>query len=170
MYAVQNRRLTDRTFNLLAGLQAGILGGLLMALWLALIAPVLGRPWWFILNFFASYTYDIRAVRDGAGMATLTGVAIQVFAGGMLGILMGLLASGSRVAGLVIGMTAYMICYGYLWKRYTPLLLYSVPQSLFVVGFFLYGSVLSFSSRIAGGLRGPEPLDFRSGGDIPPAG
>src|ERR1700710_982188 len=106
MPAVKNSQPTTRSFHILAGLEAGILGGLLMALWLALIAPVLGRPWWFVLNLFASYTYDIRAIRDGAGMATLTGVAIQVLAGGMLGILMGMLGSGNRIAGLAIAMTA----------------------------------------------------------------
>src|ERR1700730_15095028 len=147
MYAVQNRRLTGRTFDLLAGLEAGILGGLLMALWLALIAPVLGRPWWFVLNLFASYTYDIRAIRGGAGMATLTGVAIQVLAGGVLGILMGVLGSVNRVAGLAIAMTAYMVCYVYVWKRYTPFLLYSVPQPLFVAGVFLFVSVPCFFFR-----------------------
>ncbi len=151
---MKNSQLTNTSFDILAGLQAGILGGLLMALWLALIAPVLGRPWWFVLNLFASYTYDIRAVRGGAGMATVTGVAIQVLAGGMLGVLMGVLGSANRIAGLAIAMTAYMVCYVYVWKRYTPFVLYSVPQPLFVVGFFLFGSVLSFSSRIAWGLRG----------------
>jgi hypothetical protein len=156
---VKNSPFTNRSFDILAGLQAGILGGLLMALWLALIAPVVGRPWWYVLNLLASYTYDIRAVRGGAGMATLTGIAIQVLAGGILGILMGVLGSANRVAGLTIAMTAYMVCYVYVWKRYTPFLLYSVPQPLFVTGFFLYGSVLSFSSRIAGGLRELRPKD-----------
>jgi len=156
---VKNSPFTNRSFDILAGLQAGILGGLLMALWLALIAPVVGRPWWYVLNLLASYTYDIRAVRGGAGMATLTGIAIQVLAGGILGILMGVLGSANRVAGLAIAMTAYMVCYVYVWKRYTPFLLYSVPQPLFVAGFFLYGSVLSFSSRIAGRLRESRPKD-----------
>src|SRR5260370_11725326 len=100
MPAVKNSQLTNTSFDILAGLEAGILGGLLMALWLALIAPVLGGPWWFVLNLFASYTYDIRAIRGGAGMATLTGVAIEVLAGGVLGILLGVLGSGDLVAGL----------------------------------------------------------------------
>jgi hypothetical protein len=166
MPAAKNSQPTTTSFQILAGLEAGILGGLLMALWLALIAPVLGRPWWFVLNLFASYTYDIRAIRDGAGMATLTGVAIQVLAGGVLGILMGMLGSGNRIAGLAIAMTAYMVCYAYVWKRYTPFLLYYVPQPLFVVGFFLYGSMLSFSSRIASGLQEPRPVTEDVAGEM----
>jgi hypothetical protein len=148
MHAARPDWITQKTLDILAGIEIGVIGGVLLVVWLAISAPLVGQPWWSILNLFASHSYGVRIVREGPGMVTLSGIAIQILTAGIVGAITGLITPGGRLFGLAISFIWYALCYGFLWKRYAPMVLYA-PQPLLVIGFFLYGSALGWHSQIA---------------------
>ena len=75
---------------MLFGLQLGVIGGILMLIWFALISPILGHPWWFIPNLFASHFYNSREVIFGPGIVTIVGIAVQIVTSGIVGSMNGL--------------------------------------------------------------------------------
>jgi hypothetical protein len=159
MDAVQPDWITKKALDILAGLEIGVIGGIVMLVWLAISAPLLGYPWWSIINLFASHSYGARVVREGPGMVTVAGIAIQIVAAGLIGAITGFLTPGGRLFGLAVTGIWYLLCYTFLWKRYAPLVPIYGPQPLLAIGFFLYGSVLgwhhSFASRLYGGDERP---------------
>ena len=88
-------------------------------------------------------------VREGPGLVTLTGIAVQIIAAGIVGAITGFLTPGGRLFGLAITFLWYLLCYGFLWKRYAPMVPLYAPQPLLAIGFFVYGSALGWHSQIA---------------------
>ena len=82
-------------------------------------------------------------------MVTVSGIAIQLAAAGLVGAIAGFLAPSGRLFGLAVTFTWYVLCYGFFWKRYAPLVAVYGPQPLLVIAFFLYGSVLGWHSDLA---------------------
>jgi hypothetical protein len=154
MDAVQPDWITKKALDILAGIEIGVIGGIIMLLWLALCAPLVGQPWWSIVNLLASHSYSARVVRGGPGMVTLSGIALQIAAAGVVGAITGFLTSGGRLFGLAVTLVWYTLCYTFFWKRYAPLVLIDAPQPLMAVAFFLYGSVLGWHSNLATRLYG----------------
>lgn len=149
MDAVQSDWITKKVLDILAGIEIGIIGGFVMLLWLAISAPLIGNSWWSVLNLFASHSYGVRLVREGPGMVTVSGIAIQLAAAGLVGAITGFLAPGGRLFGLAVTVAWYVLCYGFFWKRYAPLVAVYGPQPLLAIAFFLYGSVLGWHSDLA---------------------
>jgi len=140
--------LQRKTWHALAGLELGVVGGLIMMVWLALSAPLIGQPWWTTLNLLASHYYTHSVVRNGPGMATLSGMALQIVLGGAIGALVGILTPGGRLFGLGVALAWYLISYGLLWKRFAPMVPVYGSQPLLIVGFFLYGSALGWYPEV----------------------
>jgi hypothetical protein len=161
MDAVQLDWITKKALDILAGIEIGVIGGIVMLLWLAISAPLIGYPWWSIINLFASHSYSARVVRDGVGMATVSGIALQIAVAGIIGGITGFLTPGGRLFGLAITFAWYALCYGFLWKRYAPLVPVYAPQPLLVIGFFLYGSVLGWHPAIASRLYASNQTPVR---------
>ena|SRR6185295_3185808 len=156
MDAVQPDWITKKALDILAGIEIGVIGGIVMLLWLAISAPVVGLSWWSILNLLASHSYGARIVRGGPGMVTVSGIALQIAAAGLVGAISGFLTGGGRLFGLAVTLAWYALCYTFLWKRYAPLVMVDAPQPLMAVAFFLYGSVLGWHSSLASRLYGRE--------------
>jgi len=156
MDAVHPDWITKKALDILAGIEIGIIGGVVMVLWLALSAPLIGSSWWSVLNLFASHSYGVRLVREGPGMVTISGIAIQLAAAGAVGAITGFLAPTGRLFGLAVTVTWYLLCYGFFWKRYAPLVPVFGPQPLLAIAFFLYGSVLGWHPDFAARLYEPE--------------
>ena len=72
-------------WDMLFGLQLGVIGGIIMLAWFALICPLVGKPWWLIPNLFASHFYNSREVYLGPGIVTVVGVALQIVMSGVVG-------------------------------------------------------------------------------------
>ena len=159
MDAVQPDWITKKALDILAGIQIGVIGGIVMIFWLAISAPLIGHSWWSLINLFASHSYSVRVVRSGPGMVTVAGIAVQIVTAGIIGAITGFLTGGGRLLGLAITFAWYAVCYLFLWKRYAPLVLVYAPQPLLAIGFFLLGSVLgwhpSFASRLYVGEESP---------------
>jgi hypothetical protein len=157
MDAVQPDWITKKALDILAGIEIGVIGGIVMLLWLAVSPVVLGYSWWSILNLFASHSYSYRVVRGGPGMVTLAGMAVQVVSAGIVGAIAGSLAPTGRLFGLAVTIVWYALCYGFLWKRYAPMVPAYAPQPLLAVAFFLYGSVLGWHAHLASRLYFHSP-------------
>jgi len=154
MDAVQTDWITKKALDILAGIEIGIIGGIVMLLWLAISAPLIGNSWWSVLNLFASHSYAVRLVREGPGMVTVSGIAMQLVAAGVVGAITGFLAPSGRLFGLAVTVAWYMLCYVFFWKRYAPLVPVYGPQPLLAIAFFLYGSVLGWHPYLAARLYG----------------
>jgi hypothetical protein len=144
-------------WDLLLGLQLGVIGGLLMLAWTALVSPLAGHPWWFVPNLLASHFYTSRELNFGPGVVTVVGAAVQVFTSGLVGSMTGIVTPGGRLSGIAIAIAWYLFCLLFLWKRMAPLMLIPSVQPILWTGYFIFGSTLGWHrhmrSRLRGGLR-----------------
>ncbi len=154
MDAQNETRLRKSGFDILVGIEAGILGGAIMLGWFALMAPLLDEPWWSMPNRLGSALFA-GATRSGFGLVTLAGVAVHLCTSGLAGAVHGILTPGGRLFGLGFTAALYLINYLLLWKKVGPALLYA-PQPLLFAGYFLFGSVLGQHSRLLARARQNE--------------
>jgi hypothetical protein len=145
--------IDKKVLDAVAGIQIGVIGGLIMLAWLAASAPLIGQPWWTTINLLASHYYNAGVVRSGPGMATASGAALQIVACGVVGAIAGLLTPGGRLFGILIALLWYLLGYFLLWKKQVPLLAIYGSQPLVIIGYFLYGSALGWHPYIAAKLR-----------------
>lgn len=162
MDAHARRWMYEKGLDTLAGLQLGVLGGILVLVWYALISPVLAQPWWILPNLYASKYFLQRTIMAGPGFVTVSGAALHLTFSGIIGAIAGFANPGSRLVGLGTAVAWYLICYFYLWKRTAPGLVMYTPQPVLAVGYFLYGSVLGYYPQTRRGLT-------RSVGETPAA-
>src|SRR5437762_6288245 len=107
----------------MAGVEAGVLGGLFVMAWLATLSLLQGRSVWSMPNLLASTFYGQAALRRGFRWATLSGVALHVTLSASVGLLFGLAVSGvaSRprvmLLGLGTGAAWYFLSLGFFWKH-----------------------------------------------------
>lgn len=153
MDADRRRSAPKSLLDLLAGIQTGIIGGLIMLLWFALTSPLTGQPWWIVHNALASRFYSERQVFAGPGISTWVGAAFLLTSAGIAGAINGILTPGGRLFGLAVALAWYLLCYLYLWKRIAPLMFVFPSQGLIVAGFFLYGSTLGWHGHFVRRLR-----------------
>jgi hypothetical protein len=153
MASRSGRPAAKTPLDIVVGIEAGVIGSVVMLVWFALISPVLGEAWWLMPNLFASGFYDERLVLSGTGIATLAGCALQLTAGGLVGAVNALLTPGGRLFGLAVAAAWYVLCYFFLWKRIAPGLFAYGSQTVILVGYFLYGSVLGWQNDLAARAR-----------------
>ena len=143
-----------RLLELLAGLETGIIGGLVMLAWFLLHSILRNEYWWAVPNLLATTFYGDRALRLGPGRATLSGAALHLATSGVLGAIFALVVSSwrqtyARVAllGLLAGLSWYYLSYGWLWKKLNPLIpaYGTVPPLL--AAHLLFGLCLSLYPR-----------------------
>src|SRR2546427_13266923 len=100
----------------MAGLEAGVLGGLFMMAWLATLSLLQGRSIWSIPNLLASTFYGEAALRRGFRWTSLSGLALHVIVSAAAGLLFGFAVSGiaNRGRGMGLGFAAG-IAWDFLW-------------------------------------------------------
>src|SRR6266567_3854078 len=86
----------------MAGVEAGVLGGLFMMAWLATLSLLQGRSIWSMPNLLASTFYGEAALRRGFRWTSLSGVALHVIVSAMAGLLFGLAVGGIVNRGRVM--------------------------------------------------------------------
>src|SRR3989442_6821425 len=79
------KQSTSKLYLAMAGLEAGVLGGLFMMAWLAGLSMLQGRSVWSVPNLMASTFYGDAALRRGFRWATLSGVALHLIVCAMAG-------------------------------------------------------------------------------------
>jgi hypothetical protein len=108
----------------LAGLETGILGGLLTAAWFALSSFWTPYHVWMTANYFAMPFYGESALRMGFSHVTLSGLALQLVLAGLAGAFFGVAAphSHTRLAlfALMFSFGIYLASYNLVWRRWNP--------------------------------------------------
>jgi hypothetical protein len=138
----------------LAGLQAGVLGALLMVLWLMGCSRYLRRSAWEIPNLFATSFYGSAAYQGQYLRSSWTGIALIVAVGGLGGVLWGVLWRENRppflpLIGAAAGIALYLISFDVIWKHTNPLIPLYAPLRQVQVGYLIWGLTLARSPRFS---------------------
>src|SRR5947208_5940258 len=125
--ASDHSRAGSSLLRAVAGLESGVIGGVFMLAWLALLSVLQGRAAWSIPNLLASTFYGEAALRRGFRWTTLSGLALQVIVSAVAGLLFGFAVSGIAnrgrvmVLGLAAGVAWYFLSLGIFWKYVNPM-------------------------------------------------
>jgi hypothetical protein len=142
-----------RVQKVLAGIAAGALGGLALLGFLALGSIVQQDPWWRFSNLAGTVFYGAAALRNGLGLATLSGAAFEILICGAAGAIFSALMPGSLhgFRRLLLGMAAgllWMHALNLVYGRLHPLIpLYSDTWPL-TAGHLLFGACLALFSGV----------------------
>src|SRR4051812_37646084 len=111
--------------RVLAGLETGIAGGLIMMTWFIFHALLRGLYWWVVPNLLAATLYSGRPFRFGFGIVTVVGLALHLASAGCVGAIFAALFPPRNPArillvGLMAGIAWYYLAFGILWNRLNP--------------------------------------------------
>jgi hypothetical protein len=132
----------------LAGIQAGIVGALILLGYLALDSKWHRRSIWTVPNLLASTFYGESAYGPDFGGRTTAGLALLLVIYGVLGAVFGLVVrdQGSRarvvLLGLIYATAWFFLSFDVLWKHVNPLVHIYSPDRAMLIGHLLYGGVL----------------------------
>ena len=152
-----NGRLQWR--HALAGLQAGVMGALLIMACLMIGSLWNGRSIWVVPNLFATTFFGSEVYRNQFLRTSWTGAALIVAIYGLLGVLWGCVLRDGRsrwlgLIGAIAGICVYYFLYQFLWRHVNPLITLYAPDRQLELGHILWGIVLArspvFARRIAG--------------------
>jgi hypothetical protein len=157
-------------YLLLAGVETGIVGGVVALAWMVVHSLWSGLSPWAYPNLLASTFYGETTLRPGFHWATLSGLALALFVSGLLGIAFGLVVQDRsrrlRVVflGLAFALIWYYVSYGLLWRRVNRLVSLYSPERAVVAAHLLYGVVLGmFPGRLikllSGATSNEEPAE-----------
>jgi hypothetical protein len=131
--------------SVLAGLQAGLVGVLLMLAWLGVSAAWQQRSFWTAENLMASAFYGTRSIHSGFASRTLPGLALYVVLYSLLGALLALAvrdrATRMRTILLAIffAMVWYYASFHWMWERVMPLVALLHAERPTAIGHVIYG-------------------------------
>ncbi len=160
----EERPKTSALITGLAGLQAGVLGGLAGLSYVMLDGFLRGNGPWPFPNLLSTAIYS----RGGSALvftwATMSGIALQLVLAGLLG----LLASGllvqylnrprfCRVIGLLVGLSWYYVTVRLLWPDLNLDVIRYQPPSGAILGYVILGLVLGLYPKFFYYLKPAEP-------------
>lgn len=149
--------------RLLAGLQAGILASLAVTAWFLLLSAVSLRAPWALLNLLAASLRNHATWKYGFSATTWTGIAAQVFAGGLLGMFLGWILprpgrqAAISITGFVFGSVLSLLVYQFFWLRFAPGLQDYVGPAAAWMAHFLFGAGVAQFPRFYLRLEDAEP-------------
>ena len=140
--------------HVLAGLQAGVVGALVIFACLMVGSLWNGRSVWVVPNLFATTFFGSGVYRNQLLRTSWTGIALIVSVYGALGILWGCIWRDERkpwlgLYGAVAGLCIYFLFYGVLWRHVNPLVTLYAPDRQLQLGHVLFGMVLARSPLYA---------------------
>ena len=138
----------------LAGLQAGVVGGLVLIAWLMLASLFTGRSVWLTLNLFATTFFGSGVYRNHMVRGSWTGVAATLAVYGVLGLLWGSIWREKRIPGLTLlgaltGIAVYFLLFDFVFTRFNPMISVYAPVRQLHIGHVLWGVLLARSPRYA---------------------
>ena len=157
----------------LAGIEAGVLGGVAMFGWLAASSVLDMRSIWLAPNLLGSTLAGRDVLQRGFGWTTVSGLALHLSVSGLVGMGFGLLVGGStrRIRVMLLGMLSGLVWYYFsqalFWRKLGVFVtLYSPPRTL-LLAHLIYGMVLGWfpnglrsATRSFLGARGESPEDL----------
>jgi hypothetical protein len=163
----------------LAGLQAGVLGALVLFVCVMIGSLWDGRSIWVVPNLFATTFFGSDVYRNQFLRTSWTGIALIVAVYGVLGALWGFILRDRRIPGIgvygaIAGLGVYFLFFDFLWRHVNPLVTLYAPNRQLQLGHVLWGIVLArsplYARRIAGSVATPEVQavaeDAVGGGEI----
>jgi hypothetical protein len=156
---------------LLAGLQAGMLGGLAMLTFLGIGSVWYGRTFWTPENLLASSHYGDAAIRNSFSDCTAFGIGVYLFSYPLIGAAFAaavqerLTPLRLTLAGAVFGVAWYFLTFHWFWGLWTPLVGLLHPVRYTVLGHVLYGVVLA---RYPLYMEGRASMQAAAGGSAQP--
>ena len=130
---------------LLAGLQAGMVGVLLMLAWLGTDAVWQQRSFWTAENLMASVFYGTRSIHSGFASRTLPGVALYLVLYSLLGALVAVVVRNrlrrprTMLLCIVLALVWYYASFRWIWERVMPLVALLHAERPTVLGHLIYG-------------------------------
>lgn len=158
MDPISRRAAPLKLIHVLAGLRAGVLGGLVVLVWYLLIAEWQDQHWYAMANLLGSSFYGDTAFRSRFGLATLAGLALHIVSSGTAGVLFGLLlphnirAFRALLLGLAWGLAWYYLTYGFLLARWNPLIGVYTTENLLITAHLLFGLSIARTAALAASL------------------
>ncbi len=143
----------------LAGLEAGILGGLCLLFWQACSSLVGGEDARIVSVDLVSGIFGRRAPVGGTWASAAAVYALQLLGGGSIGMLFGLLLRAPwawrrmLLLGLLAGLTWYYLAYEVLLRTLAPARYPPVARLPLIVSHLVFGVVLSAYPRFLNSLR-----------------
>lgn len=148
--------------RLLAGLQAGILGGLVIFAWFLCLSYWNFRAPWGLFNIVSASLRSNPTWGLPLSSSTWTGIAAHLFACGILGMIVGFVLprplSSMRIslAGFAFGIVISLLVFEIFWRRYVPLLSDYVRPIESLISHLLFGISLAQFPRFYNSLAEPE--------------
>jgi hypothetical protein len=140
--------LSRRSCRLLAGLETGLWGGVLVVLWLVIDSMLRGDLWYSKLNIAGAAFYGPAIYQMGRGRATIAGLALLVVIYSVLGAIFGLFGrTRGFLANLLLGIT-YALAWDVFAQQFIWRLLDSSAPGYFsrlatLMGHLLFGLSLT---------------------------
>lgn len=142
----------------LAGLQAGVLGTIVLVAVLMVGSLWQGRSIWVVPNLFATTFFGSGVYRNQLVRTSWTGIALMVAIYGLLGALWGCIWRDKArpwltLYGAIAGLLVYYLFFDFLWRHLNPLISLYAPDRQVQLGHLLWGMVLArspiYTRRIA---------------------
>jgi hypothetical protein len=139
----------ERKHYLLAGIESGVTGAVIIAAWFALDSVLSRQYWWAMLNVWGAGVYHNRVFSMGLGEATLAGAATHIFLHAVGGGIWALTAR--RIGGQWLHLAAsfgagvvwYVILMFGFWPLAAPVVARVSPMPATLLAYVLFGAALS---------------------------
>jgi hypothetical protein len=147
--------LARRVLSVLAGIQAGVIGGLAMLVVMSVVSVARHNPWWAYPNLLATALYGGRALHMGPGWPTLAGISIQILTAGIAGLIFGVLSApvtgGFRMLllGVIWGLAWFYLTDGFYRATARLIPLYA-PEAALLAAHTVFGLILGRMTRPGG--------------------
>jgi hypothetical protein len=161
---------------MIAGLQAGMVGALVMLGWMGVSAVWSRLSFWTAENLFASAFYGTRALNPGFSSRTVSGLALYLVIYSSLGAVFSAAAKlrlprlRVLLLGILFGICWYYLSFRLLWRGVMPLVALLHPEQPTIVGHVIYGALIGrFPAYIRPELPPPQPVpaDATTGPETP---
>ena len=148
--------------RVLAGLQAGVLAGFVMAAWLMLENLRRGQPVWMAFNQISTVLLGYAGLKTTFGGPTLVGLSLQLVMAGLHGAVFAVVvpptvrALSASSAGVLLSLGSYSLFFGWALQRMAPLFLSRASRPAWLGACFLFGAAWGFYGVFVRELLRPE--------------
>ncbi len=135
--------------RVLAGLQTGMAGALMMLAWLGVVTLWSRHSVWWFPNLMATTFGGDPALQNHFDRYSPAGLALHLLQFSLLGALFARAVPERTgytrllLAGVVLAVAYYYLMYGFVWKHLNPLIPLYSPDRQILVGHIFFGFMLA---------------------------
>lgn len=137
--------------RILAGIQAGMLGGVMVIGWIAVASLLFQIHPALIPNLLSEVFYGSRSLTTALGFPTISGLAVLLVQSGLASVVFsavippGLTLRPAILGGVLFSLAAHWAAYRFIWRVFSPHLEDFAPPGLIWPAAILFGVCLGFS-------------------------